>query len=86
MSGIQQPSGIQHPSFKTSIADHEKKIQDIVDKGFQQLMLMTEHYMDSTKDKFKEFKKKMVDHKICEAKRMYEDLDNKLDEVNIGMV
>ena len=61
MSGIQQPSGIQHPSFKTSLEDHKTKIQDIVDKGFQQLMLMSEHYLASSKEQFKEFKKRNID-------------------------
>ena len=86
MSGTPQPSGNQQTSFKDSLADHEKKIQDIVNKGFQQLMLMSEHYLASSKEKFQTYKKKTIDQKITEAKRMYEDLDNKLDEVSIAVV
>ena len=65
---LKQMSGIQQPSFKTSIADHEKKIQNLVDKGFEQMMLMTEHYMESTKKQFKTFKQRNIDHKISPSK------------------
>ena len=50
------------------------------------MMLMTEHYMETTKKQFKTFKQRNIDHKIRQAKRMYEDLDSKLDEVSIGAV
>ena len=65
-------SGIQQSSFKTFIV-YEKKIQDLVDKGFKQMMIMTEHYMETTKKQFKNFKKRNIDSKIRQAKRMYED-------------
>jgi len=44
---------------------------------------MTEHYMETTKKQFKNFKNKNIDRKINQAKRMYEDLGSKLDEVSI---
>ena len=77
---------MQTPSFDNSLAEHEKKIQELSDKGFQQLMLMVQHYMEKTKKQFKNFKRKNIEMKIEDAKRMYENLDNKLDEVSIGVV
>ena len=44
-SALQQPSGMQTTSFANSLAEHEKKIQELSDKGFQQMMLMVQHYM-----------------------------------------
>ena len=47
---------------------------------------MVQHYMQKAKKQFKTFKRKHIEMKIEDAKKMYEDLDSKLDEVTIGVV